>query len=58
MRLVLWQILMSVLWSLIGTYNTRVRLFPGNLLASALGYTNKAFFEAEAGASAVPKVKF
>jgi len=39
-------------------YNTRLRLFPGSLVARFAGYQPKAFFEAERGAEAVPKVKF
>lgn len=39
-------------------YNTRLKLFPGNLLAGYLGYQPKIFFEADADAKAVPKVKF
>jgi LemA protein len=39
-------------------YNTRLRLFPGSLVASFSGYQPKAFFEAAPGAETVPKVKF
>ena len=39
-------------------YNTRLRLFPGSIVARFAGYQPKAFFEAERGAETVPKVKF
>ena len=39
-------------------YNTRLRLFPGSLVAGLAGYPPKAFFEAAPDAAAAPKVKF
>jgi LemA protein len=39
-------------------YNTRVRLFPGNLVAGLAGYQPKVFFEATPDAATPPKVKF
>jgi len=39
-------------------YNTRLKLFPGSLVAGLAGFRDKAFFEAAAGSEAVPKVKF
>jgi LemA protein len=39
-------------------YNTRLQLFPGSIVARFAGYQPKAFFAAEPGAEAVPKVKF
>ncbi len=39
-------------------YNTRVRLFPGSLVAGFAGYQSKAFFEATPDAATAPKVKF
>jgi len=39
-------------------YNTRLRLFPGSLVASFRGFRDKAFFEAAPGSEAAPKVKF
>src|SRR5207253_4179533 len=39
-------------------YNTRLRLFPGSLVARVSGYQAKAFFEAAPDAATVPKVKF
>ncbi len=42
----------------VGAYNTRLRTFPSNLIAGTFGFAPRAFFEAEAGAKAVPKVRF
>jgi LemA protein len=39
-------------------YNTRLRLFPGSLVARLAGYSPKAFFEATPDAATPPKVKF
>jgi LemA protein len=39
-------------------YNTRRRLFPGNLVASVTGFPEKAFFEATPDAATPPRVKF
>ncbi len=39
-------------------YNTRLRLFPGSVVARFAGFGPKAFFEATADAAAPPKVKF
>src|SRR5439155_407179 len=39
-------------------YNTRLRLFPGSLVAGFSGFQLKAFFEAAADAGTAPKVKF
>ena len=39
-------------------YNTRVRLFPGSLIAGLRGFREKAFFEAAPEAQTPPKVKF
>jgi LemA protein len=39
-------------------YNTRIRLFPGSLVASLRGFKEKAYFEAAPGAQEAPKVKF
>ena len=39
-------------------YNTRVRLFPGSLVAGISGFQQKAFFEAAPDAATAPKVKF
>src|SRR5438270_392966 len=39
-------------------YNTRLRLFPGSMVARFSGYKPKAFFEAAPGSETAPKVKF
>ncbi len=39
-------------------YNTRLRLFPGSIIARVTGYQPKAFFEAAPEAATPPKVKF
>jgi LemA protein len=39
-------------------YNTRIRLFPGSIIAGMQGFTQKPYFEAEAGANKAPKVSF
>ncbi len=39
-------------------YNTRIRLFPGSLVASFRGFAPKAFFEAAPDAATPPKVRF
>lgn len=39
-------------------YNTSLRRFPRNIVASMCGFEKRAYFEAEAGAEKAPKVKF
>ena len=39
-------------------YNTKVRSFPTNILASMFGFQTKGYFEADAAASTAPKVEF
>lgn len=39
-------------------YNTRVRRFPSNIIASICGFEKKPYFESEEGASKAPEVKF
>ena len=39
-------------------YNRKVRHFPSNIIASLFGFKVKGYFEADAGASSVPKVEF
>lgn len=39
-------------------YNTTIRTFPKNLFTGMLGFTQRAYFEAEAGANQAPKVEF
>ena len=39
-------------------YNTGIRKFPNNLIASMFGFEKKPYFEAESGAERAPKVQF
>ncbi len=39
-------------------YNSFIRRFPQNIIASMNGFEKKAYFEAEAGASKAPSVQF
>jgi len=39
-------------------YNTTIRTFPKNIFAGMLGFTQRAYFEADAGASQAPTVQF
>lgn len=39
-------------------YNTAIRTFPGNILASMFGFDKKPYFEAQAGADKAPTVNF
>ena len=39
-------------------YNTMIRRFPGNLLASVFGFGQKGYFEADDNAAKAPKVEF
>ncbi len=39
-------------------YNTSLRIFPRNIVASMCGFEKRAYFEAEAGAEKAPKVEF
>jgi LemA protein len=39
-------------------YNTQIRRFPANILASMFGFEKKGYFEANAGAENAPKVEF
>lgn len=40
------------------TYNTKVRQFPGSIIASFTGFERRTPFEAEAGAETAPTVEF
>ncbi len=42
----------------VNDYNTRLRLFPGSIVARLMGYAPKAFFEAAPDAATPPRVKF
>jgi len=39
-------------------YNTSLKRFPTNLLAGLFGFTQKPYFQAQAGADEAPKVEF
>ena len=39
-------------------YNTYIRSFPRNIIASMLGFEKRAYFEAAAGSEKAPEVKF
>lgn len=39
-------------------YNTKVRSFPANIIASLFHFRTKGYFEADQGAQAAPKVEF
>ncbi len=39
-------------------FNTRVRRFPGNLVAGMLGFAPRPYFKAREGAAEAPRVKF
>ncbi len=39
-------------------YNTLIRRFPTNIIASMFGFDKKPYFEAQAGAEVAPQVKF
>jgi LemA protein len=39
-------------------YNTRTRMFPASIIAGMQGFTQKPYFEADAGANKAPKVSF
>ena len=40
------------------SYNTMVRSFPKNIIASMFGFDTKGYFEASEGAETAPKVEF
>jgi len=39
-------------------YNSKIRSFPANITAKMFGFTEKGYFQAEAGADKAPKVAF
>ena len=39
-------------------YNTSIRKFPDNIIASVFGFEKKGYFEAQAGVETAPKVEF
>ena len=40
------------------SYNTRIKRFPGNIIAGMVGFESREYFEAAEGAQKVPEVKF
>lgn len=42
----------------VNEYNTSIRRFPKNMVASLLGFERKAYFEAQNGAETAPQVEF
>lgn len=40
------------------SFNTGIRRFPDNIVASIFGFEKKGYFEAQAGAETAPKVEF
>lgn len=40
------------------SYNTRIKRFPGSLVAGVGGFEPREYFQAEEGSKAAPKVKF
>lgn len=43
---------------MVNEYNTSIRRFPKNMVASLLGFERKAYFEAQNGAENAPQVEF
>src|SRR5690606_36660402 len=39
-------------------FNTRIKRFPGNLLAGVFGFTEKGYFEAREGTETAPEISF
>ena len=39
-------------------FNTRIKRFPGNLLAGMFGFTEKGYFEAQEGTENAPDISF
>jgi LemA protein len=44
--------------SAVQDFNTKIRSFPANLTAKMFGFSEKGYFQAEAGADKAPKVQF
>ncbi|MCC8426926.1 LemA family protein [Mucilaginibacter sp. UR6-11] len=44
--------------SAVQEYNTRIRSFPANITAKMFSFTEKGYFQSEAGADKAPKVQF
>jgi LemA protein len=39
-------------------FNSTIRRFPANIIASMFGFEKKVYFEAEAGSNQAPEVSF
>ena len=44
--------------SAVQEYNSKILSFPANITAKMFGFTEKGYFQADAGASKVPTVQF
>ena len=44
--------------SAVQEYNSKIRSFPANITAKMFGFTEKGYFQADAGADKVPTVQF
>jgi len=44
--------------SSVQAYNSKIRSFPANLTAKMFGFTEKGYFQSDAGANKVPTVQF
>jgi len=44
--------------SSVQAYNSKIRSFPANLTAKMFGFTEKGYFQSDAGANKVPSVQF
>lgn len=44
--------------TIVQSYNTSVKVFPGMLIANMFGFREKQYFQAEQGAEKAPKVQF
>jgi LemA protein len=42
----------------VSAFNTKLKVFPSNLIAGIFGFDSRAFFNAQTGAEQVPTVKF
>ena len=40
------------------TFNTKIKMFPGNLLAGLFGFSEKGYFKAQAGTENAPDISF
>jgi LemA protein len=40
------------------TFNTKIKQFPGNLLAGTFGFSEKGYFKAQEGTENAPDISF